>query len=1214
METTNPLFENNVTKEKIRVLLVEDDPFQARVIQHLLEDKQYEIIHIDDGKQALDYLLTSDNTDVVIMDNVLPNMNGVEVISELKKLHCQHSIIFASANPDLETVIKAMREGALDFILKASPTFSSELLQVVEKVYKLQLQQKQQSLFEHQIRISEENYRNLINNIDNFLFILDQNGQIVQVNNTLTNHLGYTHDELYGKHISILHPKENKNEVDFLVELMFTDNIQTSFIPLITRDGKRIFVETRLSRSNWNGQTVWLGLSKDITNLKNSEEKFAKAFGSNPSGMAISTLNEGKFIDINDSFCKMLGYPHEEIIGRTSRDLKIFVDYTVRGKLVNEILTNGYIRNVEVPLRTKKGEVIYTILSGDAMNIGNELYLQLVFNDITNRKKAEEEVLILHAHDVLLKDISSNFLNLSFNQTNNGIRDALEIVGKYVQADCSYIFYRDRESAFFSYKYEWCRETISSRIEKMVNPVKFGDILYKKHAEYLHFNNTDELPQDIIESNGFIKRFNIGSIILVPLLSEKNTTIGFLGFDSAKKNNKKWKKDTCKLIIKIADIIARAIEHQNWQETISASENRLQIALKGGNNGLWDWNYKTGEILFAVSTFEMLGYKYFNEKMQIEEWNRFRHFDEIKMADENLQKHLMGETEYYEVEQRLRTSTGQYKWVLTRGKVMEWDDNGVPLRIMGVNTDIDQLKQLETELKIAKAEAERANKAKSRFLANMSHEIRTPMNGIIGISKLLHKTKLDETQNNFLDAIITSADNLLVIINDILDFSKITEGRLQLEGLSFRIDRLVKNTFKSLVTTAKDKELELSLSMDNNMNKILLGDPVRINQILINLLGNALKFTNEGFVSLSLTLARKENNVNYIKFMVADSGIGIDKCMQKIIFESFSQEDTSTSRKFGGTGLGLAISKQLVELMGGQLEVDSEKGEGSKFFFTLPLPDGDPAKLLERVNEEIIDVDLSDLRILVAEDHKVNQYLIKSIFKNWKVEPDIAENGILAVEMATKKTYDIIFMDKQMPEMGGIEATKIIRQNLKLTTPIIAITAAALNESKEKALEAGMNDYITKPFNADELLRVISCYVRPVELEEDKITFNKQIFSGSRTDNLYNLNGLKSMFGDDTGTIKEMIALFITDTDRQWSLLQVEYGNKNLSNMSEIAHKLKASIDMMDISILKQPIRDIEKHGKENDPEQKLQNLIHFCNNNLIRVIEQLKEELSPIQ
>jgi len=159
-----------------------------------------------------------------------------------------------------------------------------------------------------------------------------------------------------------------------------------------------------------------------------------------------------------------------------------------------------------------------------------------------------------------------------------------------------------------------------------------------------------------------------------------------------------------------------------------------------------------------------------------------------------------------------------------------------------------------------------------------------------------------------------------------------------------------------------------------------------------------------------------------------------------------------------------------------------------------------------------------------------------------------------------------------------------------------------------------MNDYITKPFNADELLRVISCYVRPVELEEDKITFNKQIFSGSRTDNLYNLNGLKSMFGDDTGTIKEMIALFITDTDRQWSLLQVEYGNKNLSNMSEIAHKLKASIDMMDISILKQPIRDIEKHGKENDPEQKLQNLIHFCNNNLIRVIEQLKEELSPIQ
>lgn len=1191
----------------INILLVEDDHVQLDLIQYLLSNERYNLTTIDDGKNAFKYLLKNDNVDIVILDNHLPNMDGIDIICELKKRNLKHSIIFASADTNIDIVIKAMREGALDFILKTSPNFKTELIQVIDKVYEIQLKTKQQRELEEQIRINEENYRNLFNDIDDFLFILNEKGKIVRVNNIVINKLGFEQEEIINQSFNIVHPKENENEIEYLVEQMFAGNIQTSFIPLITKDSKRIYVQTRVNRSIWNNQNVLFVLSKDITNLKNSEEKFAKAFGANPSGMVISTVNDGRYIDVNDSFCRITGYQHEEIVGKTSKELNIFADYMYRGKIINDILTNGNVRNVEVPLLNKNKEIIFAILSGDTLNIGNELYLLFVITDITDRKKVEEEILVLHAHDVLLKDISSNFLNLSFKNTNKGILDTIELAGKYIQADYAFILRLNLETNQLTYQFEWCKEGNFSRKSSIPEYIPIKPNSWWVNKEYLHINNTDELLHDIIGDDGFIKKFNIGSIIIAPLVTEENVTIGYLCFDSFQKNKKNWKKDTRKLIIKIADAITRATEYQNWQETLTSSENRLQIALKGGNIGLWDWNYQTGAMIFTDSTFEMLGYKFFNKKMHFKDWNKFRHPDELEVNEKKLEMHLKGESEFYEVEQRLRTSSGEYKWVLTRGKVMEWDDHRKPLRIMGVNTDIDQIKQLELELIAAKAEAERANKAKSRFLANMSHEIRTPMNGIIGLSKLLRKSHLEETQSNYLDAIITSADNLLVIINDILDFSKITEGRLQLEKISFKIEHLVKNIIKSLSTTAKDKELEMSYYIDPSVQPVLSGDPVRLNQILVNLLGNALKFTNEGYVKLHITFIKKEKELNYVKFLVEDTGIGIDKAKQKLIFESFSQEDTSISRKFGGTGLGLAISKQLIEMMGGEILLESTKNHGAKFFFTIPFANGDSSKVLENSGDEIGNVDLSGMKILVAEDHKVNQYLIKSILKTWNVEPDIAENGILAVEMVKTKTYDIIFMDKQMPEMGGDEATRIIREKLKLTVPIIAITAAALKESKDMALEAGMDDYITKPFNSDELLRVISYYAKP-SLADSLAVLPKLVPEKKATGKLYDLKGLKKLFGNDSETIQNMISLFLTDTAEQWRGLVAEHKALSLSKMSETAHKLKASIDMMGIISLAQVIRDIEKYGKDNDPEKKLPALIDQCGKTLDQVFGQLKK------
>jgi CheY-like chemotaxis protein/HPt (histidine-containing phosphotransfer) domain-containing protein len=382
---------------------------------------------------------------------------------------------------------------------------------------------------------------------------------------------------------------------------------------------------------------------------------------------------------------------------------------------------------------------------------------------------------------------------------------------------------------------------------------------------------------------------------------------------------------------------------------------------------------------------------------------------------------------------------------------------------------------------------------------------------------------------------------------------------------------------------------------------------------LVNLLGNALKFTSEGFVELGVSLEKYEGNINYVHFYVKDTGIGIDKDKQESIFEIFSQEDESVSRKFGGTGLGLAISKQLVEMMGGTISLESERGKGAMFSFTIPLADGNSDLQTDEIKEQNESADLSHLRILVAEDHKVNQFLIKSIFKNWNVEPDIAENGIAAVEMVKKNRYDIIFMDKQMPEMGGVEATKIIRGDLKLDVPIIALTAAALAGSKEQALESGMNDYITKPFEAGDLLKIIKKFTTKSPDMSVDITepYNNTMKQPESSPKLYGLQMLSKMLNNDEKSIREMIRLFIDTTIPIVDEILAEFQKSNFKKVGELAHKLKPSIDFMEIETLYQVVRDIEIAGKNNDAENKLKDLVPVFENDIQIVFFQLNEELA---
>jgi PAS domain S-box-containing protein len=507
------------------------------------------------------------------------------------------------------------------------------------------------------------------------------------------------------------------------------------------------------------------------------------------------------------------------------------------------------------------------------------------------------------------------------------------------------------------------------------------------------------------------------------------------------------------------------------EEALRRRERRYHSFVDVTNQFAWVTN-ANGEVMEDVPTLrKFTGQTY--EQANGAGWSAALHPDDLHRTLEVWKRAVSTKT-FYEVEYRMRRHDGIYRLMLARG-VPILDDAGNVVEWVGTCIDITERKAAEEALKQAKVAAEAANEAKSQFLANISHELRTPMNAILGMVDLALPKQTDSTARDFLRTAKESADLLLALLNDLLDSAKIEARKLELEVAPFSLRHVLDQTTQVLAVRASEKGISFSCRLPAEVPDGLVGDQVRLRQVLLNLAGNGIKFTDRGEIVVSVCVESQDAGEVCLKFAVRDTGIGIQGSELGRVFQPFAQADPSTTRRFGGTGLGLTIASSLVGMMGGRMWVESEPGQGSTFYFTIRLPLAKQPLSEPEPSTDILPAAASRLRILLVEDNPANQKLAVYVLRERGHTVDIAGDGQQALCLAQENRHDVILMDVQMPGMDGLEATKAIRarEDSNRRVPIIAMTAHAMQGDRDRCLAAGMDGYLSKPINAREMIALL---------------------------------------------------------------------------------------------------------------------------------------------
>ena len=679
---------------------------------------------------------------------------------------------------------------------------------------------------------------------------------------------------------------------------------------------------------------------------------------------------------------------------------------------------------------------------------------------------------------------------------------------------------------------------------------------------------------------------------------------------------------------------ARRTEHQRIRE----GYDRLEQALAATGDGLWDWDLQTGHVYLSRQFRRLLGHNP-NPKdddiAKLDSLEKFLHRNDRQRIHQALEQHFVKQVPF-DQQIRLRTKSGEFRWFRARGQAAR-DKQGNPKRVIGWLTDITIQKQNEADihkrteelvdvrtmmeaqaielatkaeqLEISRAAAEDANRAKSEFLANMSHEIRTPMTAILGYTEFL----LDADDNPpdteaHLQTIRRNGHHLLTLINDILDFSKIEAGRMTIEQTPFRLDELLDDVADLLRGRADQKNIDFTIERDPRVPAAVRSDPTRIRQILINLIGNAIKFTEHGSVTLAVATDDSDQTNTLINFDVQDTGVGITPEQQDKLFSAFTQADGSTTRKFGGSGLGLCISKHLAQLLGGDIHLQSTIGRGSTFTLRIPLQQLDPAETPTDVAHRLPDGDPNvlpalDGHVLLVDDAEDNRRLISLLLTKSGATVSVATDGHTATRMALNQDpdstpYDLILMDMQMPGQDGYQTTRHLREN-GYKGPIIALTAHALADSRDQCVNAGCDDFASKPIDRVKLLSLASDYIRKYRLEVAMGSDRPdQGADAPAPDHADAAPPLYSDYASDPD-MAELVEMFVSDLANRTQALDKAAKNLDLDTITHLSHQLKGAAGGYGFTPITESAATLEKLAKNNADEDSIRqaanDLISLC-------------------
>lgn len=1047
------------------------------------------------------------------------------------------------------------------------------------------------------------NIINTIREIKFFGLIMSLDGTILFANQYAHDILGYEMDELNGKDFfTTLLPKEEQEER----RISFSNAIQNGGLfdkkvrHYITKNGANKWVEVASTVvSEMEGAEYLTIIGEDISEKKSVEEALNKSNAQlqdlidNTSDLIFISGISGRFLFVNKAFVETMGYSEEELKALKIQDV-LHPEFAYQTEEYFKKLNNkeslGEFTGV---FRRKDGRRLY--LSGSVtcrFEKGIPSAYRCILHDSTSRIRAERA-------QKLYSSIST--VAMAATNLDDLYKNIHEELGKVIDVKNFFIAQYDPKTSLLYFPY-YEDEHFDPNIHFIKR--KLGNGL----TEYAIAHNGPLIlhDEDILKLHEEKKIYYYGTvpkvILTVPLKVGDRVT-GIIGVKSYERNNKYENRDL-DLLNFISRQVAIAIERKQSEEALARETARLNAIFESSSHLMWSVNTRLLLTFFNQNYSDLLN-NYINRRPAIGlktenlGFKLFANYERQKLA-KHYSDAFKGEKQHFEV--KISGEDKEERWLEvflnpianSEGKIDE---------VSGIAKDITELKKYQSDLVVAREEAEHSLKVKEQFLANMSHEIRTPMNGVIGMTDLLAQTKLDSSQADFVDTIKKSSEALLHILNDILDFAKIEAGKMVLNPVHFSLEKLLDRLIVLFSQVAKSKNNQLSYHIDPKIPKILFGDEIRLLQVLSNLTSNALKFTERGQVEIRLTASSIHAKKVEILFEVIDTGVGISKEDLQKLFNSFQQLDNSTKKVHGGTGLGLAISKEFVRLMEGDIYVQSQPGEGSNFHFSIQLEKGDEKQINSSIESHHIpfeQFDLEGVKILLVDDNPTNRKVASKILQQAKASVIEADSGFSALAICEKEqNFDIILMDIQMPEMDGIETTQKLRANHAQLPPVIAMTAYAMKQDQENFLSNGLDYFLPKPIRAEALLGLIAdltnrALKKAHEKRVKKIPAKVHYLDSSI------LDSLASAVGGDFEMVEEMIFEFISEAMEQLKGADLAVKSNNCKEAQAELHTLKGNSGTFGAMPLFELLQSVEGKAKKCDFEkwnQELPELKKLLNN-----------------